>query len=226
MDSKIVHYFDPDQRNSPKMGYGAWMLLRISCLIFLASSPFLYGEDIQIEDPGFVVFRDRCMPCHLQTGMGIREMNAPSIAGLPRWYISDQLRKFRRDQRGFHEEDESGHLMQANAAALDERSIAFVGRYIENLNANLSRNTLDNLPADLGWKLYAEDCASCHGDAAEGNRSLRIPPLTFQQDWYLLRQMDNFESEKRIHHEEDQKPLEEAELQAVVAWISKIQPKP
>jgi cytochrome c553 len=31
--------------------------------------------------------------------MGIREMNAPSIAGLPRWYVTDQLREFRRELR-------------------------------------------------------------------------------------------------------------------------------
>ena len=85
------------------------------------------------EDLGFAVFRDRCMACHLQTGMGIKEMNAPSIAGLPRWYVTDQLRKFRRDQRGFHDDDSSGHLMQLNAMALDEKSIAFVGRHIESL---------------------------------------------------------------------------------------------
>ncbi len=85
------------------------------------------------EDFGFAVFRDRCMACHLQTGMGIKEMNAPSIAGLPRWYVTDQLRKFRRDQRGYHEDDASGHLMQLNAMALDEQSIAFVGRHIESL---------------------------------------------------------------------------------------------
>jgi len=153
-------------------------------LLFLLISPILlFGADEKIaEDPGFMVFRDRCMACHLLTGMGIREMNAPSIAGLPRWYVSDQLRKFRRDQRGFHKEDDSGHLMQMNAEALDERSIAFVGRHIENLNANLSRNTLENLPEDSGQKLYTKNCESCHGGAAEGNRSLRIPPLTFQQD--------------------------------------------
>ena len=70
------------------------------------------------EDLGFAVFRDRCMACHLQSGMGIKEMNAPSIAGLPRWYVTDQLRKFRRDQRGNHIEDAAGSLMQANALAL------------------------------------------------------------------------------------------------------------
>lgn len=120
------------------------MPIRLSIVFIALGTGVLSGEDTgPEEDLGFVVFRDNCIACHLHTGMGIREMNAPSIAGLPRWYVSDQLRKFRRDQRGFHEEDESGHLMQANAMALDEKSIAFVGRHIENLRPNLQRNTLD-----------------------------------------------------------------------------------
>ncbi|MDA9764131.1 MAG: hypothetical protein P8L44_17305 [Opitutales bacterium] len=52
--------------------------------MLLGLSSFVSGEDNEKEDPGLVVFRKRCMACHLTTGMGIREMNAPSIAGLPR----------------------------------------------------------------------------------------------------------------------------------------------
>ena len=156
------------------------MFLRIFSVMLLGLSPFLSGEEK--EDPGLVVFRERCMACHLTTGMGIREMNAPSIAGLPRWYVADQLRKFRRGQRGFHEDDLSGHLMQVNAVALDERSIAFVGRFIENLEGNQARNTAGIELSSQAEKSYLQNCASCHGESAEGNRSLRIPTLTRQQD--------------------------------------------
>lgn len=174
------------------------------------------------EDPGLVVFRDRCMACHLQTGMGIREMNAPSIAGLPRWYVADQLRKFRRDQRGFHEDDDSGHLMQANAAALDERSIAFVGRHIENLPANEKRLTLDIRISHTSKSLYLKHCGECHGPRAEGQRGDRVPPLTNQQDWYLLRQMENFKTGKRVHADGVFDPLSAEEINAVVAWVARL----
>ncbi|MCZ6672464.1 MAG: hypothetical protein O7C75_05925, partial [Verrucomicrobia bacterium] len=148
------------------------MPIRLLTVLIVLGTVVLSGEDSSPkEDLGFVVFRDNCIACHLQTGMGIREMNAPSIAGLPRWYVSDQLRKFRRDQRGFHEEDESGILMQANAIVLDEKSIAFVGRYIENLAPNDQRNTLDIQISKTAKTLYLNNCANCHGDDAEGKRT-------------------------------------------------------
>ncbi len=196
------------------------MGLRILSLLFLPL--LLSGAEGEPEktDLGFEIFRDNCMACHLQSGMGIREMNAPSIAGLPRWYISDQLRKFRRDQRGFDDEDLAGKLMKANASALDERSIAFVGRHIESLPANQSRNTLDTPPSEEGEAVYQQRCLSCHGENLEGNRSERVPPLTRQQDWYFLRQMENFSSGKRVHFDGDELALSKQEVEAVVAWIS------
>ena len=72
----------------------------LTTIVFLCGSVTLADELSIKEDPGFEVFRDQCMACHLQTGLGIEAMNAPSIAGLPRWYVTDQLRKFRSDQRG------------------------------------------------------------------------------------------------------------------------------
>ena len=195
------------------------MNLRVSIFLAFVFTVGITGAEIETKDLGFEIFRDNCMACHLQTGMGIREMNAPSIAGLPRWYISDQLRKFRRDQRGFDEDDLAGKLMKANASALDERSIAFVGRYIESLPVNPSRNTLNTPVSEEGIALYQQHCLSCHGENLEGNRSERIPPLNRQPDWYLLRQMENFSSGKRVHFESDKLVLSESEIEKIVSWI-------
>lgn len=196
------------------MGLRFFLLLLVPLLLSGA------GTEPEKKDLGFEIFRDNCMACHLQSGMGIREMNAPSIAGLPRWYISDQLRKFRRDQRGFDDEDLAGKLMKANASALDERSIAFVGRHIESLLNNQSRNTLGTPATQEGKTLYDQHCLSCHGESLKGNRSNRVPPLNHQQDWYLLRQLENFSTGKRTHFEGNDLVLTEVENDALVAWVS------
>ena len=190
-------------------------ILSLLCVSSLTGAPSSPSEDL-----GFAVFRDRCMACHLQSGMGIREMNVPSIAGLPRWYVTDQLRKFRRNQRGFHADDAPGHLMQANAAALDEKSIAFVGRHIESLKPNDNRNTFAEKPTKASKSLYRKQCQDCHGEHGEGDRQNRVPPLTSQQDWYLLKQIENFQTGKRIHIENDSSnELDEEKLQSIVTWI-------
>ncbi|MGY8716756.1 MAG: c-type cytochrome [Verrucomicrobiia bacterium] len=154
---------------------------------------------VEVEDRGFVVYRDNCMDCHLSRGMGIREMNAPSIAGLPRWYVTDQLREFRRGQRGEHDDDAAGQLMQIKAKSLGERDLAFVGRFIESMAPNPERVTLDAEITPRAEEHYLSDCAACHGDRGGGGRRERAPPLTRQPDWYLLKQMENFRTGRRSH---------------------------
>ena len=198
---------------------------RVSLLLILVLGlETVYSNPRDLDDDlGFVVFRDHCIACHLQSGHGIQAMGAPSIAGLPRWYVTDQLRKFRRNERGFSDEDAQGNLMQTNAYALDERSIAFVGRYIESLERNQSRATQNDPSGPNGRLAYADACASCHGESGEGDRSQRAPPLVNQQDWYLLRQLDKFASQQRHHYEGyDMADYSQSELEEIVSWITSL----
>lgn len=197
------------------------MGLRVLTVLAIICGVSASGDDLSEDvDPGFEVFRDQCMACHLETGLGIEAMKAPSIAGLPRWYVTDQLRKFRSDQRGYHSADAPGKLMQANAIVLDERTIAFVGRHIENLNPSTERKTVATQEVTGSEVLYQRFCSQCHKEDASGDRSLRAPPLTSQQDWYLLKQIENFRTEKREHGDyEGKDPLSQEELDSIVSWL-------
>ncbi len=44
-----------------------------------------------------------------------------------------------------------------------------------------------------GKQLYAI-CAACHGPDAKGLKAMNSPNLTLQQDWYMVRQLQNFKS--------------------------------
>ena len=49
-----------------------------------------------------------CVSCHGENGEGTPVIGAPSIGGLPRWYIVTQLQKFRSGARGTHPSDVEG----------------------------------------------------------------------------------------------------------------------
>lgn len=169
-------------------------------LIWCGWANVTVADPVVTEHRGQAIYRDNCMECHLESGKGIVGLGVPSIAGLPRWYVTDQLREFRREVRGSHDEDQSGRLMQMKAKSLGDRELAFVGRHIESLPPSSERATLDLPVAAEGHARYLADCASCQGANGEGDRSRRAPPLTRQPDWYLLKQLENFREGKRQHH--------------------------
>lgn len=45
--------------------------------------------------------------------------------------------------------------------------------------------------AAAGKALYGT-CAACHGAQAEGNKAMNAPKLAGQEEWYLVRQLNNF----------------------------------
>lgn len=47
-----------------------------------------------------------------------------------------------------------------------------------------------------GKKTYVV-CATCHGQSGEGNQALNAPPLAGLNDWYLLKQLQNYKHKVR-----------------------------
>jgi cytochrome c553 len=62
---------------------------------------------------------DGCVQCHGENGEGNQQLGSPAIAGLERWYIKAQLRKFKKSQRGWHIDDMAGKRMQPMAMAMN-----------------------------------------------------------------------------------------------------------
>ncbi|MCM8531474.1 MAG: c-type cytochrome, partial [Lentisphaeraceae bacterium] len=154
------------------------------------------------DDPAIAVYRDTCSACHLDSGFGNPSLKVPSIAGLPRWYVTDQLRKFRFGERGDHKKDVAGQLMRQNTKSLDDRVIAFLGRYVSKMKAQEKKPTLKNTDKAKGKAIFTKHCAECHSPNGDGNKSKRVPPLNIQPDWYLLEQLIKFENGQRLHAKE------------------------
>lgn len=80
-----------------------------------------------------------------------------------------------------------------------------------------------------GEQYYYAVCITCHGQRAEGSRPLNAPKLAGQQDFYLIRQLENFRSGIRGSNPQDvygqmMKPMalslpDDQAIEDVVAYI-------
>lgn len=72
-----------------------------------------------------------------------------------------------------------------------------------------------------GKALYAT-CASCHGANGEGNQALNAPAIAGQQDWYLTRQLQNFQQGIRGAHPKDVYGMQMRPMSMVVMGDEKV----
>jgi cytochrome c oxidase subunit 2 len=134
-----------------------------------------------------------CASCHGQNGEGNVPLNAPRIAGQEPWYISRQLAAYRAGHRGTAPGDTFGMQMRPMAmTSADPTTEANLIEYIGTLSAEPAAATIEGDVA-AGQKGYAV-CVACHGANGEGNQALGGPKLAGQNDWYLARQIKNYQS--------------------------------
>jgi cytochrome c oxidase subunit 2 len=76
-----------------------------------------------------------CATCHGPNAEGMKEMNAPALAGREEWYIVRQLQNFRAGVRGANPADTYGLQMAPMAQVLpDAQAIEDVAAYLSSLN--------------------------------------------------------------------------------------------
>jgi cytochrome c oxidase subunit 2 len=146
---------------------------------------------------------DGCAPCHGTDGEGNQDVGAPAIAGLDRWYVKAQLRKFKKSQRGWHIDDMAGKRMEPMAKAMDtDEKVDLVASYVASLPPTNPAPTLEGGNPETG-KIYFATCVQCHGEDARGNIDEFGAPLAGASDWYLLTQLQNFKTGVRGTHADD-----------------------
>ncbi len=170
---------------------------------------------------------ETCAPCHGDAGIGNIDIAAPAIAGLPQWYVEDQLRSFQAEYRGDHADDLPGLRMRPMAVSLNrEGDIESVAEYVSSLTGIFPESTLHG-NAGAGASSYVV-CVACHGEDGLGNPDLHSPPIVQLDDWYLLNQLRNFKSGARGAREGDTwgatmrintMVLDDQAMQDVIAYV-------
>jgi uncharacterized protein len=167
------------------------------------------------------IYKSSCAVCHGDKGEGkiIGKNKFPAIAGLQKWYVQDQLIKFKYDGRGADYRDKEGLMMHAMVRTLktsksSETEIEGVAEFVSNLSMDTSSNeTLSTIyrwdaaalkaSIERGRQIYRAEaprgCELCHGDKFQGTNKEdvtklqpRAPKLSPLGDWYMLRQLQKF----------------------------------
>ncbi|WP_342723610.1 cytochrome-c oxidase, cbb3-type subunit III [Bradyrhizobium sp. B097] len=126
---------------------------------------------------GKTVFADNCAPCH---GSG-----AAGAKGYPNLNDDDWLWGGSLDQilqtiqfgaRSGHAEAHEGQMLAfGRDGILKIGEIVTVANYVRSLSG---LTTAANFDAAAATRIFAENCAVCHGENAKGNQALGAPNLT------------------------------------------------
>jgi cytochrome c oxidase subunit 2 len=144
-----------------------------------------------------------CEACHGPTGSGSKEIGSPRIAGQNHWYELRQLRNFKAGIRGVSPDDTFGLVMRPMAFTLaTDQDIEDVVAYFGTLKPEILPQTVTGGDAPRGKEIF-QICAACHGDDGKGIEVLSAPRVAGIPDWYLLRQINNFEKGIRGTHKDD-----------------------
>ena len=170
-----------------------------------------------------------CIACHGASGEGNATLNAPGIAGQSESYLARQLWDFRDGRRGKEPGDATGAQMLPMAATLpDGEAIANVAAYIAAMPATQPAATVEGDVLN-GQKQYTNRCGACHGGHGWGNEAQFTPRLTVIGDWYLVRQVLNFQASMRGVHDDAKygkqmaliaKTVSEDELNDIAAFLN------
>ncbi|RFC48607.1 MAG: cytochrome c oxidase subunit 2 [Verrucomicrobia bacterium] len=174
------------------------MRIRVFVGLLTAVSAALAEEKPRGSQPSMEIvhfWNNECATCHGQKGEGIEEAKAPALAGLPDYYILDQIAEFRRGLRKGADDTGSGFVaeMHREAVELDDALFKQLAVHIAALPVQRPKRTVSGDP-EAGRQPYQELCGGCHGSAAQGDPVKRTPPLHAFQDWYLVEQIRRFRS--------------------------------
>ena len=172
---------------------------------------------------GLEIWRE-CAGCHRAEGWGLPNGSVPQLAGQHREVVLKQLADIRAGSRE--------NFLMLPYASIDRiggpQGLADVAAYIDTLEISVDNAKGPGTALAKGEKLYAENCATCHGASGEGDGAKRIPRIQSQHYPYLVRQFEAIRDGTRMNaHPEMRETIQgfdEAQMSAVLDHVSRLQP--
>jgi cytochrome c553 len=210
---------------TPRLETAKCVLLALALAVALPAAA-AFAQDVARGEQLFAL----CAQCHGKNGGGNPVTLAPAIGGLPAWYVTGQLKKFRSGGRGTHYDDISGMRMRPMSMWLrSDEDVGNVAAYVASLAKVNPAPTLTGGNAESGKQKYLV-CTSCHGANGEGNQALNAPPLVGGSDWYQITALQKFKAGVRGTNPKDttgmlMRPMsmtlaDEQAMKDVIAYIA------
>ena len=126
---------------------------------------------------GKAVFGDNCAPCHGSGGAGAK--GYPNLND-DEWLWGGSLDQIGKTiefgvRSGHAKSHEGAMLAFGKDGILKQDQIVTVANYVRSLSGLSTSKSFDS---GAGRKIFAENCAACHGDNAKGNIEQGAPDLT------------------------------------------------
>ncbi len=143
----------------------------------------------------------KCALCHGQFAQGIIGGLYPRLAGMPEYYLLEQIKKY---QEGNRSDDFSIAMLEVGGMKdLDEKKAKDLAAFLAAID--LDKHYPLTIPKPIqgnpekGKELFNEDCKTCHGKKANGKKKKGSPPLAGQYTEYLIRETEFFKAKHRYH---------------------------
>lgn len=124
-----------------------------------------------------------CAGCHRADGRGNRDGSVPVIAGQHQRVLVKLLTDYRHARRW---DPRMQHYADAHVLP-DMQAVADVAAHIAALDRGATAGSGRGNRLQLGQALFAERCATCHGQRGEGDAATLVPRVAGQHHAYLLR---------------------------------------
>ncbi|MCX7240721.1 MAG: c-type cytochrome [Burkholderiales bacterium] len=163
-----------------------------------------------------------CQGCHRRGAVGSASGLYPRLAGQHATVLVEQITDIRAGKRV-----NPTMAPFSDEHVLTTQEIADIAAYLQSLPPKtLPEAKGPGSALERGEKLYAKDCAVCHGNRGEGDAKKFMPLVAGQHYQYLLREMALIRDGKRGNANPDMVKVisayGNADLEAVADYISRL----
>jgi cytochrome c553 len=167
-------------------------------------------------------YAQHCARCHGNDAQGNAEKLIPALAGQRFAYLVRQLANFAGSER----DSATMHGVVSQPGIDDPQRWVDIAAHLNRLAPAAEVQTGNGEAKDLGRGIFHEQCASCHGADAGGDKEGFVPSLRHQHFGYLDKQMRKLAAGYRHNVDEELvlflRSFDERDMRGTADYLSRL----